>query len=114
MNKGESGAVWPLASPYREARGKPDTPEARPSGPHGRGQTSQTLEQRLLNPQAMLSRTDLRALGYERRAVDAIFRALPVVVLDGYARPLIKVSDYVELVERSTYDATRVRPTGRR
>jgi hypothetical protein len=31
----------------------------------------------------MLSRTDLRDLGLERRAVDAVFRALPVVKLLG-------------------------------
>jgi hypothetical protein len=51
----------------------------------------------------MLSRTDLRELGLERRAVDAVFRALPVVVFPGYARPLVRVCDYVELVEASTY-----------
>ena len=28
-------------------------------------------------------------LGLERRAVDAVFRALPVVVLPGYSRPLV-------------------------
>jgi hypothetical protein len=32
---------------------------------------------RLENPEAVLTRTDLRDLGYERRAVDAIFRACP-------------------------------------
>ncbi len=65
--------------------------------------------ERLANPAAMLSRTDLRELGLERRAVDAIFRALPVVSLPGYSRPLVRVSDYVELVERSTYTGDRVR-----
>jgi integrase len=34
----------------------------------------------------MLSRTDLRELGWERRAVDAIFRELDVVFLPGYSR----------------------------
>jgi hypothetical protein len=58
----------------------------------------------------VLSRTDLRDLGYERRAIDAIFRACEVVVLPGHSRPLIKVADYLELVEQSTYDGrTRVR-----
>jgi len=65
--------------------------------------------ERLANPAAMLSRTDLRELGLERRAVDAVFRALPVVVLPGYSRPLIRVADYIELVERSTYAGGRVR-----
>lgn len=64
--------------------------------------------ERLDNPRALLNRGDLRELGLERRGVDAIFRALPVVVLPGYRRPLIKVADYLELVERSTYDESRV------
>jgi len=66
--------------------------------------------ERLSNPDCVLSRTDLRELGYERRAIDAIFRACEVMVLPGYSRPLIRVADYLELVERSTYDGrTRVR-----
>ena len=69
--------------------------------------------QRLANSDALLPRTDLRELGLERRAVDAVFRALPVVVLPGYSRPLVRVADYVELLERSTYDRDRVRLTGR-
>ena len=59
---------------------------------------------RLSNPDALLSRTDLRALGLERRAVDAVFRALPVIVLPGYSRPLVRVADYVELLQRSTFN----------
>jgi hypothetical protein len=52
----------------------------------------------------------LRELGYERRAVDAVFRALPVVVFPGYSRPLVRVSDYLALLDRSCYDGrTRVR-----
>jgi hypothetical protein len=66
---------------------------------------------RLANPDALLSRTDLRELGLERRAVDAVFRACDVVVLPGYSRPLVRVADYLELVERSTYRGDRVRPT---
>jgi hypothetical protein len=65
--------------------------------------------ERLANPEALLSRTDLRELGLERRAVDAVFRALPVVVLPGYSRPLVRVADYRALIERSTYDSERVR-----
>jgi hypothetical protein len=69
-----------------------------------------TPPDRLSNPEAMLSRSDLRALGYERRAIDAIFRACPVVALPGYSRPLIRVSDYIAFLERCTYDGTtRVR-----
>ena len=64
---------------------------------------------RLANPDAVLSRTDLRDLGLERRAVDAVFRALPVIVLPGYSRPLIRVSDYLAFLEASTYNGDRVR-----
>jgi len=64
---------------------------------------------RLDNPDAFLSRTDLRDLGLERRAVDAVFRALDVVYFPGYSRPLIRVTDFLELVKDSTYDDSRVR-----
>lgn len=65
---------------------------------------------RLENPDAVLSRSDLRELGLERRAVDAVFRACPVVALPGYRRPLIRVRDYLELLESSTCDGrSRVR-----
>lgn len=60
---------------------------------------------------ALLTRTHLRELGLERRAVDAVFRALPVVALPGYSRPLIRAELYLELVEQSTYDDDRVRPS---
>jgi hypothetical protein len=48
------------------------------------------LQARLANPDALLSRTDLRELGLERRAVDAVFRALNVIVLPGYRRLLVR------------------------
>jgi hypothetical protein len=34
---------------------------------------------------------------------------LPVIVLPGYSRPLIRVADYVELLQRSTFNGDRVR-----
>ena len=67
------------------------------------------LHERLGMREATLSRTDLAYLGYPRRAVDAVFRALPVVVLPGYSRPMVRVGDYLELVEKSTYRDDRVR-----
>jgi hypothetical protein len=69
--------------------------------------------ERLHVPEALLSRSDLRELGLERRAIDAIFRECPVVALPGYSRPLIRVSDYLALLDGSTYCdrcANRVRP----
>jgi hypothetical protein len=67
-------------------------------------------ENRLGNPEAVLSRTDLRALGYERRAIDAIFRVCPVESWPGYGRPLIRVADFVAWRENCTYRDDRVRP----
>jgi hypothetical protein len=67
--------------------------------------------QLLENPGAMLSRSDLRELGWERRAVDAIFRELDVVFLPGYSRGHVRAGDYLELIERCTFRGDRVRPT---
>jgi hypothetical protein len=70
--------------------------------------------ERVKVPEAMLSRSDLRELGLERRAVDAVFRECPVVVLPGYRRPLVRVRDYLALLDGSTYCdrcGDRVRPT---
>ena len=70
-----------------------------------------TASERLSNLDAVLTRSDLRELGWERRAVDAIVRACGVVAVPGYSRPVILVRDYLELLERSTYRGDRVRPT---
>jgi hypothetical protein len=67
--------------------------------------------ERLENPAAVLSRSDLRALGFERRAVDAIFRGCDVVSIPGYSRPLIRVEDFHSFLAKNTYAGDRVRPT---
>ena len=59
---------------------------------------------------SLLTRSDLRALGLERRAVDAVFRALPVIALPGYSRPMVRAEHYLALVEQHTYRDDRVRP----
>jgi hypothetical protein len=64
----------------------------------------------LETPGALLTRSHLRGLGLERRAIDAVFRALPVVALPGYSRPMIRAEQYLELVEQYTYRDDRVRP----
>ena len=64
----------------------------------------------LETPGALLSRGHLRELGLKRRGVDAAFRELPIVVLPGYSKPMIRVVDYLELIERSTCRGDRVRP----
>jgi hypothetical protein len=65
----------------------------------------------LERPGALLTRTHLRELGLERRAVDAVFRALPIVALPGYSRPMIRAQDYLRLAEENTYRGDRVRPS---
>lgn len=64
----------------------------------------------LETPGALLTRSHLRELGLERRAIDAVFRALAVVFLPGYSRPMIRAEEFRELVEYSTYRDDRVRP----
>ena len=64
----------------------------------------------LATPGALLTRSHLRGLGLERRAIDAVFRTLPVVALPGYSRPMIRAEQYLELVEQHTYRDDRVRP----
>jgi hypothetical protein len=71
----------------------------------------QSAAELLSTPGAVLGRSDLRQLGWERRAVDAIFRELEVVFLPGYSRGHVRVADYLELIEKSTYRGDRVRPT---
>ena len=68
-----------------------------------------TAAERLTVPDAVLSRTDLRTLGWQRRAIDQIFQSLPVICLPGYARPFVRVSDYLSLIENSTFRGDRVR-----
>jgi hypothetical protein len=71
-----------------------------------------TAEQLLETPGGFLSRNDLRALGLERRAVDAVFRTLRTVHLPGYSRALIRVEDFRALIDERTYDGkTAVRPS---
>jgi hypothetical protein len=82
-----------------------------PAPPSGKRLAKPTVGELLANPDAFLGRSDLCALGLERRAVDAVFRGCPVVVFEGYKRQKIRVKDYRAYIERSTYrDGERVRP----
>lgn len=92
-----------LAEPSRNTRRQNSEP-ARPRP---------SLAKLLETPGALLTRTHLRQLGLERRAVDAVFRTLPVVALPGYSRPMIRAEQYLALVEQHTYRDDRVRPCGR-
>lgn len=68
-----------------------------------------TAAELLQTPGALLNRSHLRDLGLERRAVDAVFQALPTIVLPGYSRPMISADDYRQLLADSTYRGDRVR-----
>lgn len=50
--------------------------------------------------------------GVPRSVVDAVFRSLPVVVLPGLRKPMVRRADVLELLERSTFtdDGRTVRP----
>jgi hypothetical protein len=61
-------------------------------------------------PGALLTTSDLAALGLPRKAIESVLRQVPVVYLDGYRRPLVRVEDYRKLVERSLDRGDRVRP----
>ena len=65
----------------------------------------------LQRPGALLQRRHLHELGLERRAVDAVFRALPVVILPGYSRRMIRAEDYRRLIAERTYGEDRVHPS---
>lgn len=69
------------------------------------------LVARLENPEALLTRGDVEALGWTRVNVDRIFRRAPQVVqFEGSRKPMIFVRDYLAIVERSTYGRDQVRP----
>ena len=76
--------------------------------------TRPSAAERLAIPGSLLTRTDLRELGLERRAVDAVFRECPVITLPGYSRPMVQVEAYLALLEGATYCdrcGDRVRPS---
>jgi hypothetical protein len=73
--------------------------------------TRRTATELLETPGALLSRTHLRELGLERRAVDAVFRSCPVISLPDYSRPLIRAEDFRAFLETHTYRDDRVRPS---
>src|SRR5262249_31350315 len=59
---------------------------------------------------------DLRELGHPRRAIDAIFREVPVYELPGFSRPFILAADYLALLDGCAYCdrcGARVRPCGK-
>jgi hypothetical protein len=64
----------------------------------------------LETPGALLTRSDLLALGLPRGAVDSVFRALPLVRFPNYKRPMIRAEDYRAFIAERTYGNDRVHP----
>lgn len=90
--------------------GERERAAGKPAPVNGIVQQHPAATELLSMPDALLTRTHLRELGLERRAVDAVFRAVPVVALPGYSRPMVRVEDYLELIGQHTYRDDRVRP----
>lgn len=103
----------PATRPTRQLHADAASGTHAPRADHVRAAKTPSAEALLHNPDALLTRTQLRLLGLERRAVDAVFRALPIVALPGYARPMVLARDYLELVEQNTFRDDRVRPIAR-
>ena len=95
--------------PAKRTRKRRQVAADEPSTPNGTARKPSSA-QLLATPGALLTRSHLRQLGLERRAIDAIFRTLPIVALPGYSRPMIRAEQYLELVEQHTYRDDRVRP----
>lgn len=83
-----------------------ESPRHRQDAARGRRERARARALELLGtPDGVLTRVELEALGYERRAVDAILRACPVERWPGYSRPLIRVASFLEWRERCTTPA---------
>jgi hypothetical protein len=58
----------------------------------------------LQTPGALLTTSDMAELGLDRRAVEAVFRHCPHVLIPGYRRPMV-VSDVLRrFLDQSTHD----------
>ena len=57
----------------------------------------------LKDPEAHLTTSDLRDLGFAEGARARIFQDLPIVVIPGYRRAMVKVADFRAYLERHTH-----------
>lgn len=89
----------------RQSPAATTTPRLDASSTRGRKPTAEEI---LEQPNG-LNRGHLAELGLGRRAVDAVFQALDVVVFPNTRRPLVRASEYLALVDRSTFTGERVR-----
>jgi hypothetical protein len=60
---------------------------------------------------ALLDRRALAELGLQRRSIDHVFQALPVVALPDVRRAYIRADDFRRYLDEHTYRGDRVRPT---
>jgi hypothetical protein len=119
------GSRWRLAAGVDRGRngagfradGQPELgsdPSSQPARRERAGERSRPSAAELLeNPHALLTRSHMRELGHGRRAIDAIFRQLPLILDPEYARPRIKAADYLAHIERHTYGNDVVHPSRR-
>lgn len=107
VKRDETSAPIGVAAKGHQTRSARPEPAVEVSARH-RPVATELLE----TPGALLTRTHLRELGLERRAIDAVFRKLPVIALPGYSRPMIRAEGYLELIDEHTYHDDGVRPLG--
>ncbi len=62
-------------------------------------------------PQLIDRKQLIAETGLTRAAGDAVFRAVPVIVLPGCRKVFIRRADVERLLEASTFGAERVRPS---
>lgn len=84
------------------------------AGARGGRRRRPSAAERLANPDAVLTTSDLVELGYGRRGAEAIFRAAArsagVEQWPGYSRPLLRVRDFLRLRDEQTVREDRVHP----
>jgi hypothetical protein len=68
-----------------------------------------SAEEILAQAHGLLTRSHLAELGLGRRAVDAVFREIDVIVLPGTRKPMISAAAYLALINECTYDRDRIR-----
>jgi hypothetical protein len=71
--------------------------------------TRPSASELLRTPGALLTTSDLAALGFTRQATDRLLQILPTVHVDGFRRPFVYADDVTRLLADSTYRGDRVR-----
>jgi hypothetical protein len=69
-----------------------------------------TAPELLATEGALLDRRAVAELGLQRRSIDAVFKALPVVAFPGVRRVYVRADDFRRYLDDHTYADDRVRP----